>query len=278
MEAVTHVRVATYNIHKCRGLDRKISPARIIAVLMELKAHILCLQEVVNVPGGPAIYDQAGEIARAFPEYAWCFGANRAYRGGDYGNMTLTRFPLCSWRNHDVTHRMREERGVLQTDIELGAGQMLHLFNLHLGTGFMERRSQATRLLSLEILGREELNNPRLIVGDFNEWTQGLTTRLLRGTFKTFRPKHGMRFPRTYPGVFPMLSLDHYYYEPPLEFEKAILWRSRKALVASDHLPLIADFRVRQAEAISEDRGHLLDAAKGPGKEANLRIGAPGGN
>jgi endonuclease/exonuclease/phosphatase family metal-dependent hydrolase len=94
------------------------------------------------------------------------------------------------------------------------------------------------------VLGQEGLSDPRLIVGDFNEWTTGLTTRLLRGSFKTFRPKHGLRFPRTYPGMLPLLSLDHYYYEPPLELEEARLWRSRKALIASDHLPLIADFRV----------------------------------
>ena len=97
------------------------------------------------------------------------------------------------------------------------------------------------------MLGQEGLSDPRLVVGDFNEWTTGLTTRLLRRSFKTFRPQHGLRFPRTYPGMLPLLSLDHYYYEPPLELEQARLWRSRKALIASDHLPLIADFRVNAA-------------------------------
>jgi endonuclease/exonuclease/phosphatase family metal-dependent hydrolase len=106
----------------------------------------------------------------------------------------------------------------------------------------MERRSQGPRLLSPQVLGQEELTDPRLVVGDFNEWTRGLTTRLLRQSFKTFRPQHGMRFPRTYPGMLPLLSLDYYYYEPPLELLKARLVRNRKALVASDHLPLIADF------------------------------------
>lgn len=244
MEDVTRFRVATYNIHKCRGFDRRTSPGRIIAVMQELQAEILCLQEVVDAPEGPRIFDQAREIARAFPEHSWCFGSNRALRGGLYGNMTLTRFPIRSWRNHDLTHRKREERGVLQADIETGARHVLHVFNIHLGTSYTERRLQAARLLSVDVLGQEGLSDPRLIVGDFNEWTTGLTTRLLRGSFKTFRPQHGLRFPRTYPGMLPLLSLDHYYYEPPLELEEAQLWRSRKALIASDHLPLIADFRV----------------------------------
>lgn len=245
-------RIATYNIHKCRGFDQKISPKRIIAVVRELDADILCLQEVVNAPGNPLTrphkFDQAGEIARAFPDYAWAFGANRPLRGGVYGNMTLTRLPLRSWRNYDLTRprKGREERGVLQTEIDVG-GETLQVFNVHLGTGFMERRYQATQLLGPRVLGQPELNAPRLVLGDFNEWTQGLTTKLLRDMFQSLRHQYARRVPRTFPGMLPFLSLDHCYYEPPLELEDTWLYRKRKALVASDHLPLIADFRVGQS-------------------------------
>jgi endonuclease/exonuclease/phosphatase family metal-dependent hydrolase len=248
MGPATRFRVATYNIHKARGFDRKTSPERIIAVLKELEADIVCLQEVVNAPGTTRTYDQAGQIARAFPDYTWCFGANRPLHGGGYGNMTLTRFPLLRWRNHDLSHLKREERGVLQTDIEVSSGCVVHIFNVHLGTSFTERRSQAVRLLGTDVLGQEDLANPRLVVGDFNEWTRGLTTRLLKKSFQTFRPQHGLKFPRTFPGMLPLLSLDYFYYEPPLEFERARLVRSPTALVASDHLPLIAEFRLSAAE------------------------------
>ncbi len=80
------------------------------------------------------------------------------------------------------------------------------------------------------------------MIGDFNEWTRGLTSRLLRKSFQTFRPRHAGRFPRTYPGVLPLLSLDHCYYDPPLRLESTRLWRTRTALIASDHLPLVAEF------------------------------------
>src|SRR5215475_12295051 len=126
MERQVTLRVATYNVHKCRGFDGKISPARIITVIQELKADILCLQEVVNAPEGQSLFDQAREIVRGMPEYEWCFGANRPLRGGTYGNMTLTRLPLRSWRNHDLSRQGREERGVLQSDLELGNGETLH--------------------------------------------------------------------------------------------------------------------------------------------------------
>jgi endonuclease/exonuclease/phosphatase family metal-dependent hydrolase len=235
------LRVVTYNIHKCRGLDRRISPARIISILQELDADILCLQEVVNVPG-THLYDQAGEIERALPDYIHRFGANRPLHGGTYGNLTLSRLPIRSWRNHDLTSR-REERGVLQTDIELGP-LLLHVFNVHLGTGFNERRRQARILLGDKILASPELTAPRLVVGDLNEWTRGLTTHLLRETFHTFSPRHTLRFPATFPGLLPLVTLDHCYYEAPLELIESHLVRTPTALVASDHLPLIADFTI----------------------------------
>lgn len=249
-------RIATYNIHKCRGIDMKFAPQRIVSVLRELDADILCLQEVVNIPDATGmllpspfetdtdIFDQAGEIARAFPDYESAFGENRPFRNGMYGNMTLTRLPLRNWRNYDVSRRGRERRGILETELEANDGVRLHIFNVHLGTGHMERRYQGRLLVQGRILTRPDVNGPRLVIGDFNEWTRGLTTRLLRKSFQTFHPRHAARFPRTYPGFLPLLSLDHCFYEPPLFLEATTLWRTRTALVASDHLPLIADFRL----------------------------------
>jgi endonuclease/exonuclease/phosphatase family metal-dependent hydrolase len=244
----SRLRVVTYNIHKCRGLDRRISPARILSVLKELDADILCLQEVVNAPG-THLYDQAGEIERALPEYIHRFGANRPLRGGTYGNLTLSRLPIRSWHNHDLTSR-REERGVLQTDIELGT-QLLHVFNVHLGTGFNERRRQARILLGEKILANPQLTDPRLVVGDLNEWTRGLTTHLLRETFHTFSPRHTLRLPATFPGLLPLVTLDHCYYEAPLELIESHLVRTPTALVASDHLPLIADFHLQPSPTLT---------------------------
>ena len=253
-------RVATYNIHKCRGIDMQFAPQRIISVLRELDADVICLQEVVNIPDATGmllpspfepdidIFDQAGQIERAFPEYACAFGENRPFRSGMYGNMTLTRLPMRRWTNFDVSRRGRERRGILETEIEMADGQTVHVFNVHLGTGHMERRYQGRLLVHGRILTRPDVQGPRLVIGDFNEWTRGLTTRLLRNSFQTFRPRHVARFPRTYPGILPLLSLDHCFFEPPLSLEATTLWRTRTALVASDHLPLIADFRLDSSE------------------------------
>ncbi|MBS1814548.1 MAG: endonuclease/exonuclease/phosphatase family protein [Acidobacteria bacterium] len=243
MNANRPLRVATYNIHKCRGLDRKTMPERIAEIIRQLDADVVCLQEVVHAPGGSQAFNQAERIAESLGEYAWSFGENRSLHGGAYGNMTLSRLPIVQCKNHDITHKRREERGVLQTDVEMQNGQVLHVFNVHLGTGYIERRYQAQHLLSERVLAQTG-RSPRLVLGDFNEWTRGLTTKLLRETFRNVEPVHAFQFRRTFPGLLPLMTLDHIYYETPLELEETMLWRNRMALVASDHLPLVATFRI----------------------------------
>lgn len=240
--ALVHFRIASYNTHKCRGIHGTISPERVIRVIEELDADILCLQEIVDAKGGTGKYDQARRIAEAFPESNMAFGETRPLHGGRYGNVLMTRFPIRDMRTHDITKSSREERGVLQCAIEVGHAMNVNVFNVHLGTGYLERRRQLEVLIGPEVLAQPKLSGPRIVIGDFNEWTRGITTRLLQQNFKSDRPIRNRRSARTFPGVLPILSLDHCYYEAPLEMEGTKIWRSRQAMIASDHLPLIADF------------------------------------
>jgi endonuclease/exonuclease/phosphatase family metal-dependent hydrolase len=244
MEVTTKtIRVATYNVHKCQGLDRRVSPARIIEVLREIDADVIALQEVLAIEDGAPEQNQARFIAEALGmEYR--LGENRRLRGGAYGNAVLSRLPFDRTHNYDLTVRGREARGSLRTDLQLGGGSLLHIFNVHLGTSFFERRTQARRLLEGEILNQRELGGgARVVLGDFNEWTRGLASRLLEAQFSVADPGRHLRRSRTYPGVLPFLHLDHIYFDPKLRLDNLYLHRSRRSLVASDHLPLAADFR-----------------------------------
>ncbi len=133
--------------------------------------------------------------------------------------------------------------GCLRVDIDLGKESRLHVYNVRLGTSFIERRSQARKLISESILSDGKIPGPRIMLGDFNEWTRGLVTRLLNGHFRTGDIRLHLRRSRTYPGLLPLLHLDHIYFDETLELEHAELHRSRAALLASDHLPIFADFR-----------------------------------
>ena len=124
-------------------------------------------------------------------------------------------------------------------------GCTLHLYNVHLGTAILERRHQAQRLAS--IVCDRHVPGPKLVLGDFNEWMRGLATSLLSEKLNSVDLRNYLprkRTQRTYPGLFPVLHLDHIYYEGHVEIRGVELNRSRKALMASDHLPLIANLRI----------------------------------
>jgi endonuclease/exonuclease/phosphatase family metal-dependent hydrolase len=87
----TRIRVATYNIHKCKGLDRRTSPERIAAVIADLDADVVALQEVLDVQNGRPEFNQARQTNSKLMGYEWCFAENRRLHGGRYGNMTLSR-------------------------------------------------------------------------------------------------------------------------------------------------------------------------------------------
>jgi len=244
------LRIVTYNVHKCQGLDRRVRPGRIASVLRELDADVIALQEVVSLAGGERETDQARFIADELG-YEYCLGENRKHAGGAYGNAVLSRLPWSCVQNYDISWRRREPRGALRVDVRAtddgGAERTLHLFNVHLGTAFIERRHQARQLVGEGILRSAELAGPRVVLGDFNEWTKGLATRLLSEHLESADVRAHLSSPRTYPGPLPLLHLDHIYFDPPLELSRLSLHKSRTALVASDHLPLVADFRLRAA-------------------------------
>lgn len=238
-----NIRVATYNIHKCMGLDRRVRPQRIVEVLRELDADIIGLQEVLCHPEGSREQDQGRYISEELG-FDYHLGETRQHKGAAYGNVVLSRFPVTYVQNFDISVRGREERGCLRTDIRVGDSAHLHLFNVHLGTAYLERRYQARRLLEAVIEKCGELQGPRILLGDFNEWIRGLTTKLMSAHLKSADIKLHLQRSRTYPGVLPFLHLDHMYYDDHLEVENLHLHRSRTALIASDHLPLVADFKL----------------------------------
>lgn len=240
------MRIVTYNVHKCRGMDRREHPQRIAEVLRETEADVVALQEVLSINGAARERDQARFLAEELGMH-YHVGENRRLRGGAYGNVTLSRLPLREAHNYDITWSGRERRGCLRADFEVAGGPgLLHVFNIHLGTAFVERRHQARRLVGDEILNNTELKGARVALGDFNEWTRGLATRLLGTHLQSADVRHHLKRARTYPGVLPLLHLDHVYYDGDrLELKRLTLHRSRTALVASDHLPLVADFQFK---------------------------------
>lgn len=227
------LRIATYNIHKCRGLDARTNVARVAQVLCQAAPDIVALQEVL---------DHQAEAIAAETGMGYVLGGTRLHHGDGYGNVVLSRFPIGETRNYDLSVLGRERRGCLRADVQLEGGRILHVFNVHLGTALLERRRQGRMLVAPELLSDATLASPRVVLGDFNEWTRGLATRLLGSHLESADIHKHLRWSRTYPGVLPFLHLDHIYYDPVLHLEKLSLLRTSKSLMASDHLPLVGEF------------------------------------
>src|SRR6516165_9731894 len=96
------LRVATYNVHKCRGMDGRVSIQRISDVLREVEADVIALQEVTDHQA-EAISSELGML--------FAIGENRKHLGYGYGNVVMTRLPIAGSRNYDLSVRGREERG-----------------------------------------------------------------------------------------------------------------------------------------------------------------------
>ena len=239
---VSSFRIATYNIHKCIGMDRRVRPKRIADVLKEVDADIVALQEVVGMDEASREHNHVHAIADEL-RMDFRIGENRRIRGAAYGNALLTHLPILSQHNHDITFKKSEPRGALQVTLQLETTSTLQVFNVHLGTGYFERRYQGPRLINV-LSNHAESSAPRIVLGDFNEWTRGRASHLLAHHFETAEPRTRAGRARSYPGVIPLLHLDHIYYDSPLTLLNIAVHRSRLALVASDHLPLVADFRL----------------------------------
>lgn len=234
------VRVATYNVHRSRGLDQRTLPARIGAVVASLGADIVALQEVV----GPGLSGAEGHIA-AIAEAAgmpWVMAPTRRYKRHLYGNAVLSSYPILEHARYDLPSQKREPRCCQRVDLDVH-GHTLHFFNVHLGTGLMERRRQAVHLAN--ILDGMDGPGPRIMLGDFNEWTRGPATHVLMERLDSLDLTTHLRRRRTYPGFLPVLHLDHIYYRGVAHVVAVDLPRTSRTLVASDHLPLVATLRIQ---------------------------------
>ena len=232
------LRIATYNIHRCRGMDRRVIPARIVDVLRDIDADVIALQEVVGA--GPAGAGHAEEIGAGLG-MGWVLTCVRMLRQHQFGNVVLSRYPIVHHSQYDLSWRTCESRACQRADIDIG-GRPLHIYNVHLGTAVLERRYQAGRLASF--VHDRRVTGPKVILGDFNEWMRGLATKTLSSLFESVDISTHLKRRRTYPGLFPVVHLDHIYYEGRVEVHSVEMPRTRRTLMASDHLPLVANLRI----------------------------------
>ena len=243
------LRVLSYNIHRAIGVDRRFLPERIVSIIDAYNPDVALLQEVDDGAPRSRELDLGRVLAKALGYEHWAIGHNVTLRKGRYGNATLSRFPIQRERNIDLTVGFRKRRGCQHTRIAVrlpgGRTRRLEVFNLHLGLSARERERQVGLLVRSKEFAGLPFDVPCLVGGDWNDWRS-----LLRPIFvdmlgfrsATGGNSDGERAIATFPSFFPQGALDRVYYRGPLRLAGARRCRLGASRVASDHLPVIADF------------------------------------
>ncbi len=226
-----HLRIASYNVHKCLGLDRRRRPERVAEVLSALGADILALQEVDHRLG-----DRPAALSRSLAEEATGLTALPAALGpkscGWHGQTLLVRPALTLLRLTRLELPGLEPRGALLADLDSGAAGLLRIVAVHLALMSRYRRMQ---LAAIGAALSHLPPMPTAIIGDFNEWSPRRGAEALGPGFRLHSPGP------SFPAARPMGRLDRIALGPGLHLVAAGTHAATPAAVASDHLPIWAD-------------------------------------
>lgn len=243
------LRLLSWNIHKCvGGLDRRYDPARIARVIAECEPAVVLLQEVAQDGTwyrGERQIDVLGDLL-GYPHRSYFVNVRLGPRRGAYGNAILSRYPIASSVNLDVTLPQRKPRSVLHAELRVpvpdDSHRTLHVFNLHLGLSERERKEQLRLFMLHEPFARLRRRTPIVVAGDFNDVWGTLGRRLLGSA--------GFRGPErrhlTFPAYAPLRALDGLYVRGSMDLESLATVRTRPSRRASDHLPLLAQVQLRR--------------------------------
>lgn len=223
--------LATYNIHRCIGLDGKQCLARIVGILTKINADFIALQEVEShSKNRNNMLDYLAQKTGYIP----IAGPTMLSGTADYGNGLLARYPPQKVRLHDISYKNQEPRGAIDAFFQIN-NKKIRITATHLGIMPNERRHQVKKLL--RIMGSPSVGkqSASILMGDINEWF--LWGRPLRWIHKHFGNVQAIR---TFPSNRPMFALDRIWCHPPELLVRIQPFKTGLSMVASDHLPLKA--------------------------------------
>jgi endonuclease/exonuclease/phosphatase family metal-dependent hydrolase len=256
--SASHLRVATYNVHGCVGMDRQRSESRIAEVIASMKVDVVGLQELDLGRSRSAHADQAALIAA---QLGWKHYFYPAMQTGDeqYGNAIVSRFPMelrCAAEMPGMAPwYCREQRVAIWMEAATDVGPV-HIINTHFGLGGSERRLQAQLLVGPAWIGSIPPNQPAILLGDFNSLPYSPAYRLIATHLRDarslarrwtapnafgVRPRRAFR---TFPTRLPSLAVDHIFVNNVLDVAALAVHRTPLARLASDHFPLRCELRL----------------------------------
>ncbi|MFZ6798695.1 endonuclease/exonuclease/phosphatase family protein [Undibacterium sp. Di24W] len=273
------LRIATYNIHKgVTAFGRKTRIHELKEAIKTLDADIVFLQEVQGQHDHHAKRhdtwpSQAQHEFLAGDTHQCVYGMNAVYEHGHHGNALLSRLPIKTSTNRDISDHAYEQRGILHVVVQI-AELEAHCFVIHLGLFAASRRRQVQALIQ-QIKEHVPPQSPLIIAGDFNDWSQRLSHTLYKELnvieafdsapqlgIEQLAPKFKLRgiglgqnaHARTFPAGLPWLSLDRIYLRG-FKVEHARVMQGGSWKTLSDHVPLSVDLSLNRFDLITKHLG-----------------------
>ena len=232
--------IVTYNIHHGEGVDELYSAIRIARTLEQYKPDLVALQEV-DMGTNRTEGDLQVEIIANHLGMFHVFGKTIDYLGGEYGNAILSKYPIISTQNTDISPEITSERrGLLRVTIDIGF-RTLKFYSTHFGIMDEEQNYHSKRLGKVfKLMMNKE---PVIFCGDLNAEPYSPQLTLLMNQFVDI----GTRFrttANTYPTPLMSRRIDYilinkhvtpFYYSVPVD---------TLSVIASDHLPVVAKVRI----------------------------------
>jgi endonuclease/exonuclease/phosphatase family metal-dependent hydrolase len=244
---INSLRIMTYNVHSCIGMDGKLAPERIARVIARANPDVVALQELDVGRARTEGIDQAHRIAR-YLEMDFHFHPAMHIEEERYGDAILTHLPMRLIKADALPGLSDlprlERRGALWVAIDVG-GQEVQIINTHLGLFARERMEQVNALLGTDWLANEQCRGPVILCGDFNAVPSSPASRRLCNDLNDAQMKAEHHRPKsTFFGRFPTARIDHVFVNSEVEVGNITVSDSELARVASDHLPLVVDVLV----------------------------------
>jgi endonuclease/exonuclease/phosphatase family metal-dependent hydrolase len=239
-------RVMTYNAHSCVGTDGKLSPGRIAEVIARADPDVVALQELDAGQSRSASVHQPQWLAEQLGMSVH-FTSARCCNEGHYGNAVLTRHPFSVMSEGGLRRRRDEERAVQWLKVRV-AGLEVSVMNTHLSIRYRDRLLQIEQLLGTEWIAKAERHVPLVICGDLNSSQFSPVYRRLRKDLIDAQRANGARALPTWPSRWPLFRIDHLFTSPSIHVVRCEVRRDALSMVASDHLPLVAELSCTGSE------------------------------
>ncbi len=228
-------RVMSYNVRNARGLDEKVDYQRIADIINNVAPDVVALQELDSVTNRSNKVDVLSQLAGLTAMYS-VYGASIPFDGGKYGIGVLSKQKPLSWKRIPLPGR-EEARSLLLVEFKDYVLCCTH-FSLN-----NDDRQASVSIIDQAV---RDFNKPVFLAGDINATPESPVLEAFKQNWTILTNTKQL----TIPADKPKETIDYIFGYTPKGYTYSV-WQTRvlNEPVASDHLPLFADVRLKTAKA-----------------------------